>query len=193
MLTVWCRLALDRHDKLRRKMCGQALNDIEELHDFLLAQGVNLVVQQFDFKFRLHIYPVVVLCVPAVNFGLAVLAHHNDGRCVGGLERKYQIQQNEGIRVPMVDERHHVQDDPNAQQDALNDNESPRPNCFGDPISKRRPSRHYQLGDITSGLLRPEVSQALEVLGAQMHFVAQRVGHCCISSLIEFFNILSRA
>ena len=51
---------------------------------------------------------LVVLCVPAVYFGLAVLAHHDDGRRVGSLERKNQIQQNEGIRVPMVDEGHHI-------------------------------------------------------------------------------------
>ena len=55
-LAVWCRLGLDCSDKLRRKLCGQALNDIEKLHDFLLAQGVNLGLQQFYFKFRLHIY-----------------------------------------------------------------------------------------------------------------------------------------
>jgi hypothetical protein len=76
-------------------MCGQTLNDVQELQDFLLPHGINLVVQQFYFKFRLHIYAVVVLCVPAVYFGLAVLAHHDDGRCVGSLERKNQIQQNE--------------------------------------------------------------------------------------------------
>jgi hypothetical protein len=46
----------------------------------------------------LHIYSVVVFCVPAINLGLAVLAHHDDGRCVGSLEGKNQVQQDEGIR-----------------------------------------------------------------------------------------------
>jgi hypothetical protein len=78
------------------------------LHDFFFSQGVNLVVKQFDFKFRLHVYPIVVFCVSAVNLGLTVLAHHDDGRSVGGLERKYQIQQNERIWVPMLDVRHHA-------------------------------------------------------------------------------------
>jgi hypothetical protein len=40
-----------------------------------------------------------------------------------------------------------------------------------DPNRQVPPSRYYRLGYIPSGLLRPEVSQALEVLGAQMHFV----------------------
>jgi len=82
------RLGLDSRDKLGRKVRGQVLNDVKELQDFLLTQGVNLVVQQFDFEFSLHIYSVVVFCVPAVNLGLTVLAHHDDRCCVGCLERK---------------------------------------------------------------------------------------------------------
>jgi len=62
-LTVWRRPRLDCRDEFGRKMCGQTLNDVQELQDFLLPQGINLVVQQFYFKFRLHIYAVVVLCV----------------------------------------------------------------------------------------------------------------------------------
>jgi hypothetical protein len=91
----------------------------------LLTQGIDLVVQQFDFEFRLHVYPAVVFCVSAVNFGLTILTHHDDGRRIGSLEGKDQVQQDEGIRVPMVDKRHHVQSDPYAKQDALNDDEAP--------------------------------------------------------------------
>ena len=78
------RLGLDSREKLGRKVRGQALNDVKEFQDFLLTQGINLVVQQFDFEFRLHIDSVVVFCVPAVNLGLTVLAHHDDGRCITG-------------------------------------------------------------------------------------------------------------
>ncbi len=48
-LTMWRRLGLDCRHEFGRKMCGQTLNDVQELHDFLLAQCVDLVVQQFDF------------------------------------------------------------------------------------------------------------------------------------------------
>ena len=45
---VWLarhRFGLDSRNKLGRKVSGQTLNDVEQLQDFLLAQGVNLVVQ----------------------------------------------------------------------------------------------------------------------------------------------------
>ena len=44
------RFGLDGGDKLGRKVSGQTLNDVEQLQDFLLTQGFNLVVQQFDFE-----------------------------------------------------------------------------------------------------------------------------------------------
>jgi hypothetical protein len=37
-------LALDSRDKFRRKVRGQTLDDVDELQNFLFAQGVNLVV-----------------------------------------------------------------------------------------------------------------------------------------------------
>ena len=77
---------LDGRNNFGRKVRGQALNDVKELQDFLLPHGINLVVQQLDFELHLHINPVVVLCILAVDFRLTILAHHNDGRCIGGLE-----------------------------------------------------------------------------------------------------------
>ena len=53
----------------------------------LVARLCASGVQQFDFEFSFHIYSVIVFCMPAVNFGLTILTHHDDGRCVGGLER----------------------------------------------------------------------------------------------------------
>jgi hypothetical protein len=63
------RFGLNGRDKLGCKVRGQTLNDVEQLQDFLLTQGFNLVVQQFDFELSLQIYFAVVLCVSAVNLG----------------------------------------------------------------------------------------------------------------------------
>jgi len=46
----------------------------------------------------------------------------------------------------MSDECYHVQHDPNAKKDALDDDEAPRTNCFSDPVSKHRARRRCELG-----------------------------------------------
>jgi hypothetical protein len=168
---------LDSRDKVRCKVRGQALNDVNELQDFLLAQGVNLVVQQFDFEFRLDVYSVVVFCVLTINLRLTVLAHHDDRRRIGGLEGKDQVQQDEGIRVPMVDKCEPVQNNPNAKYNALDDDESPGTDCFGKPVGDDRASRWRELRRVTGRLLRPKFPQALMVFGAQLHFVTVLVSH----------------
>ena len=81
------RLGLNCSNQLGREMGGQALDDAQELHDLLLAQCVNFVVQQFDFQFRFHIYSIIVKGVPAIDLRLPVLTHHDDGCRVCRLER----------------------------------------------------------------------------------------------------------
>ena len=74
------------------RCADKALNDIDEFQDFLLPQGIDLAVQQFDFEFCLHIDPVVMFRVPTIDFRLTVLAHHDDRRRIGRLEGKDQVQ-----------------------------------------------------------------------------------------------------
>src|SRR6201986_290147 len=45
-------------------------------------------IQQLYLELRLHVDPVVVLRSPAIDVLLPVLAHHDDWRGVGRLERK---------------------------------------------------------------------------------------------------------
>jgi hypothetical protein len=82
---------------------------------------------------------------------LAVLAHHDDGRCVSRLEGKNQVQQNEGKRVPMSDECYHVQHDPNAKKDALDDDEAPRTNCSATRSASIAPGVSASLGKLRAG------------------------------------------
>ena len=81
------RLGFNFSNELGCKMGEQALNDAQELHEFLLAQCVDFVVQQFDFKFCLYIYSIIVTGVPAIDLRLPVLTHHDDGCRVCRLER----------------------------------------------------------------------------------------------------------
>ena len=74
-----------------REVRGQALDNPDQPKDFLLAQGVDLVVEELDFQFRFYIDPIVVFRVPAIDLGLAVLAHHDDRRGIGGLEGEDQV------------------------------------------------------------------------------------------------------
>jgi hypothetical protein len=101
-LTARRRLGLDCRNQFGRKMRGQALNDIKQLDDFPLPQRVDLVVQQFDFQFRLHIDPLIMQCTPAVDFRLSILAHQDDRRCICSLKRQNQVQQDKGIGIPTL-------------------------------------------------------------------------------------------
>src|SRR5262249_16378321 len=54
-----------------------------------------------------------------------VLAHHDDGRRVGGLEGEREVQKNEWIGVPLLDPGRHVEEHPDHQHHALDDDEAP--------------------------------------------------------------------
>src|SRR5438034_1167673 len=71
----------------------------------------------------------------------------------------------------MLDKRYHIQCDTNGEQAALNHDESPRSDRSGDPVSKRRPRRHYRLRYVASRSFRPKVEQPLKILGGQTHLV----------------------
>jgi hypothetical protein len=66
----------DGFDKPRRQVCGQALNDIDKLQDLLLSESVNLVVQQFDFEFCLHIDPTIMFCMSTIGLGVFRIVPH---------------------------------------------------------------------------------------------------------------------
>lgn len=153
-------------DKLRREMCRQPLDDVGEPDDLLFAQGVDLVMEQLDFELRLDVDAVVVFCVFAVDLRLPVLAHHDDGRGIGGLEGQDQVQQDKGIRVPVTEIRYEVQDGPCAEDDGLDDDKAPGADGSGKPVGDDRAARGRGFGRVAGGILRPELSQAPIVFGA---------------------------
>src|SRR3954453_13264799 len=59
-------------------------------------------MQQLYLELRLHVDPVVVLRSPAIDVLLPVLAHHDDWRGVGRLERKREIEKNERVGGPAL-------------------------------------------------------------------------------------------
>jgi len=65
----------------------------------------------------------------------------------------------------MVDERHHVQNDPNAKYDALDEDEALRTNYFSSPVGKHRARRQRELRYVADWLLRSKFSQSLLVFG----------------------------
>src|SRR5438105_13666128 len=82
--------------------CGEVADRFGKAHHLGLAQLVEFLVQQFDFKFRFDIDLVVVLGRLAIDVLLPVLAHHYEGRGVRSLKRKREIEQNEGIWIPSL-------------------------------------------------------------------------------------------
>src|SRR4051812_43646901 len=99
-------------------------------------------MQQFYLELRLHIDLVVVLRGLAIDVLLPVLAHHDDRRGVGRLERKREIEKNERIGVPTPDRADQVGGYPDEQDSALDDDETPRSHDGGDrvryPLPRRR-------------------------------------------------------
>src|SRR5947209_4433429 len=65
-----------------------------------LTALVDLLVQQLYLELRLHVDAVVLLRGLAIDVLLSVLAHHDDRRRAGGLERKREIEKNERVGVP---------------------------------------------------------------------------------------------
>jgi len=77
----------------------------------------------------------------AVDVLLPVLAHHDDWRGVGRLERKRKIEKNERVRVPAPDRAHQVGGYPDEQDRALDDDEAPRSHDSGDRVRYPLPRR----------------------------------------------------
>src|SRR6266702_1551175 len=88
----------------------------------------------------------------------------------------------------MVDERHHVQNDPYAKQRALDDDEAPGTNHLGNRVGKHSARRQCELGYVASWLLRAKFSQPLLVFGTQVHLVALVIAHSLHPQLGEVFH-----
>src|SRR6516162_6594500 len=76
-------------------------------------------MQQLYLELRLHVDPVVILRGLAVDVLLPVLAHHDDWRGVGRLERKREIEKNEWVAVPPPHRADQVGGYPDEQDRAL--------------------------------------------------------------------------
>jgi hypothetical protein len=63
--------------------------------------------------------PVVVLSLDPVSVRLTVLREQQQRSRVCGLRGEQQVEQDEGIRVPPVDERHDVNHNPRDHDNAL--------------------------------------------------------------------------
>src|SRR5262249_14112839 len=95
-------------------------------HDVILL--LKMVHDSLHFLFGLEIDAVVVLSHQPVFVGLSVLRHHDDRSCVGGLKTKSQVQQDEGIRIPVLDVGDHDKHYPCSKNNGLDDDERPAPN-----------------------------------------------------------------
>src|SRR5260221_6417466 len=65
----------------------EATNDLNQFHDFCLAQEVKFLMQHFNFEFSLSIGVVIMLSGFAVDHGLSILAHHDERCRIGSLKR----------------------------------------------------------------------------------------------------------
>src|SRR5258705_10561611 len=83
-------------------------------------------MQQLDFQLGLDVDLVVVLGGLTIDILLPILAHHDEGRRVGGLERERQIEQNKRIGIPPLNVGGDVEGDPKQEKDGLDDDECPR-------------------------------------------------------------------
>src|SRR5262245_1433910 len=66
--------------------------------------------------------------------GLAVLAHHDDGRGVGGLEGEHEVEKDERVRVPLVSPGSKVECNPGAQKGGLDGEKGPAAHGGGEDI-----------------------------------------------------------
>src|SRR6516162_7115573 len=98
-------------------------------------------MQQLYLELRLHVDPVVVLRGLAIDVLLPVLAHHDDWRGVGRLERKREVEKNERVGVPRLHRADQVSGYPNEQDHALDDDEAPRSYDGGDRVRYPLPQR----------------------------------------------------
>src|SRR6516162_3156703 len=98
-------------------------------------------MQQLYLELGLHVDPVVVRRGLAIDVLLPVLAHHDDWRGVGRLERKREIEKNERVGVPPLHRVDQVGGYPDEQDRALDDDEAPRSYDGGDRVRYPLPER----------------------------------------------------
>jgi hypothetical protein len=107
-----------------------------------VSQGVEFLVERLDLELGLDVDLIVLLGGLAVDVLLAVLAHHDERRGVGRLERQSEVQQDEGVGVPRAHPGGDVEDDPDEQHGRLDEDERPRAHRrrhrVGDPLAERQ-------------------------------------------------------
>src|SRR3984957_5219965 len=157
--TADLELGLRGRGALALEQVGQVGDRLGQHQDLLLAKGVDLFMQELDLQLRLDVDLVVVLRLLAVDILLAVLAHHDEGRRVGRLERERQVEQDEGIGVPFVDEGGDVQHDPDEQDPRLDDDEGPRSHGRGDLVGDLLADRELFGGLLNFSALAQSLAQ----------------------------------
>src|SRR5262249_38420265 len=113
-------------------------------------------MQQLYLELRLHVDPVVVLRGLAIDVLLQVLAHHDDWRGVGRLERKCEIEKNERVGVPAPDRAYQVGGYPGEQDRALDDDEAPRSHDGGERVRYPLPRRQARNRRGLVNVLKPK-------------------------------------
>src|SRR4051794_3592384 len=103
----------------------QLLYSVSEIQNLDLAQLINLLMQELDLEFGLDIDLIIILGRLAINVLLSILAHHDEGCRIGGLERERQIEQNKRVWVPLLHEGRDVKSDPEHQSNRLDDDKGP--------------------------------------------------------------------
>ncbi len=88
------------------------------------------------FLFGLDVHLIVLLGSDAVFSGLTILRHHDHRRGVRGLETEYEIQEDEGIRIPMREISDHVHHYPSRKKQTLHDQEGPAANCLSESVGQ---------------------------------------------------------
>src|SRR4051812_933840 len=142
---------------------GQPFDRLGEGEDLPLPQFVDLLVEQLDLELRLGIDLVILLGLQPVDVGLAVLAHHDEGRGIGRLEGEGQGEEDERIGIPMPYPGDGVEDDPGEQDGALDDDEAPASHRRGDRVGDVLACREGRGALSLPPALRPPlVAQRLE-------------------------------
>src|SRR6185312_125972 len=103
------------------QLLREILDRLRQLQHLGFAQPIDLLMQQLDLELGLDVDLVVVFCLLAIDVLLSVLAHHDEGRGIGRLERQRQVQENKGIGIPLLHISGDVENDPDQQDDRLDD------------------------------------------------------------------------
>src|SRR5579885_1274039 len=99
----------------------QTLDDLDDEQVLMLQVRQDVA----DFLFALHIGFIIVFSSQPILCGLAVLAHHYEGRTICRLEGKRQIQEYIGVAIPVVEPGNSVERNPGRQNDTMTNDESP--------------------------------------------------------------------